>query len=743
MNRLTLLFFLCFAWFFVLPAQTFHRINPPFFKDGQMLTMALVGGLNNPQLSTADFNNDGRQDLYIFDRTGEVHLPFLWEEDHYVFTPSFALYFPPLGHWVLLRDFNRDGAVDIFAFSDVPGVPGVIVFLGFYEEDHLAFERFDFDAPNNLIDFPLPGGGRTQLFVSSIDYPAVEDLDCDGDLDILTFDPAGGYVEFYENQSAEMGYGSDSLEFLLADNCWGGFFESGITPEVDLAASPGECVGTQGGGVTVRHAGSTLLTLDADGDGDRELILGDLSFAALNFLHNGGSCQEAWMDSQHMPFPAESPVDLPYFPAAFFLDLNGDGVKDLAASPNAAQEGENVRVLWYYENKSASDKLDLVFQTDDFLVGDMLDLGSGAFPAFVDYNADGRLDLVVGNGFRFRGAGQREASLQLFKNTGTPSSPAFELVDEDYLGLSRFNPEGIGLVPAFGDLDGDGDFDVVVGEERGALFFAENTAGPGNPLSFGAWQYPFAGIDVGQSSAPAVVDLNGDDLPDLVIGERNGNLNFFSNRGNTGNPSFDPDPESPSNISFLGKVDARVPGSFVGNSTPSFTTAPDGSKRLLLGTDAGQLELYRITGSDLEDAFPQESAHWGNIREGSHTRATLADIDQDGWLEVAVGNARGGIAIYRTDLEGDRTVDVDAPVNKVSLDIFPNPAGEVLYITTKRGQGLVEKQVRLYTTTGQLIHQLRRAGEMIAIPLNSLPAGLYFVEVRMDGQALTRKLIVR
>ena len=67
----------------------------------------------------------------------------------------------------------------------------------------------------------------------------------DGDLDILTFNVGGGYLGFYRNLSIERGFGADSLIFELDDDCWGGFFESGVTTALDLSDEPGDCAQAQ------------------------------------------------------------------------------------------------------------------------------------------------------------------------------------------------------------------------------------------------------------------------------------------------------------------------------------------------------------------------------------------------------------------------------------------------------------------------------------------------------------------
>ena len=43
------------------------------------------------------------------------------------------------------------------------------------------------------------------------------------------------------------------------------------------------------------------------------------------------------------------------------------------------------------------------------------------------------------------------------------NSPAYELVDANYLNLNLFD-DSFSFAPAFGDLDNDGDLDILVGE---------------------------------------------------------------------------------------------------------------------------------------------------------------------------------------------------------------------------------------------------------------------------------------
>jgi hypothetical protein len=171
----------------------------PFFREGQALDMPWQGGLNNPQPSVADLTGDGQPELYLFDRTGGVHLAFRADPeaaDGWSPAPELVDFFPELSDWVQLRDFNGDGVPDIFASSDVPGIPGIVVFRGRFSGGKLKFDRLALDNPYQVLVFTTPTGSELNILVFSIDYPSIADADCDGDLDILTFDPGDTQVEF-------------------------------------------------------------------------------------------------------------------------------------------------------------------------------------------------------------------------------------------------------------------------------------------------------------------------------------------------------------------------------------------------------------------------------------------------------------------------------------------------------------------------------------------------------------------
>ncbi|MDB4728305.1 hypothetical protein OAF63_05900, partial [Saprospiraceae bacterium] len=291
---------------FVLSAQSFEHLSVRGTSlNGKELTSAFAGGMNAPQFSEVDLDGNGIKDLYVFDRIGDIHLTFLQEntgdETEYRFEPRFAKNFPKCSEWILLRDYDNDGISDLFTYSGLELINGIRVFKGKYNNGKIDFDRVELDQSFdfNVLTY-LSNNSLSEIFVSNIDYPNIEDVDGDGDLDILTYEPNGVYVQYFQNQAIEKNYPLDSLVFLLKDECWGRFSENASDGLINLGNNMDDCPEWS---TTNIHPGSTLLTFDENGDGLPEILVGDNSNSNLTKLTNGGIKDTAFMIKKDTIFP--------------------------------------------------------------------------------------------------------------------------------------------------------------------------------------------------------------------------------------------------------------------------------------------------------------------------------------------------------------------------------------------------------------------------------------------------------
>lgn len=720
--------------------QTLDRTNFLISTENGNLPIALAGGMNMPQFSEVDLNHDGTKDLFVFDRDGDTYSAYLNigspNQMSYQFAPDLLAHFPKLVHWALMVDYNLDGAPDIFSFSSQPGVAGVEVHKGHWQNNILHFEKLSFGQPDDVLYYPGGAGALTKLYVSNIDIPAIADVDNDGDMDILTFASNGGYVYYFKNFSAESGQGGDTLIYQLVDHCWGKFFESGLSTTITLSDDPNNCADafqSPSHGVDLRHAGSTLLAIDLDDDGDKELFLGDVSYNNIVLLTNTGTIDNAFMTEQDTLFPAANPVDIFTFPGVFAADLNNDGHQDILAAPNLDGLSQNTHNVWWYKNNGVGTNPQFSFQQDDFLVGKMLDIGSGAHPAFADIDGDGDMDMVVGNETYFLLSGDLDSRLFLFENVGNIWEPKFQLVDDDYLGLQTESNNHWSFTPDFGDLDGDGDLDLVVGEFLGSLYYFENLAGPNQPMNFAEAVFPYKNIDVGLASAPCIVDVDEDGLVDLIIGERNGNVNFIKNVGSVGNPDFGENHEMAPNNPFWGNIDTRLLGNVAGFSVPKMWKE-NGVFRLFCGSQSGQLFEYSDIEGNLTGAFTK-AEDYGQIREGSETYPAFQDLNNDGYRELVVGNKRGGLTAFKTSLT--QPVGYFTPsLAAKKLRIAPNLVQDKTRLWFGESQG----QMILMDATGRMM-MTKTVINGESFQVSKLSAGIYFVQVKTPKNVYIARMV--
>ncbi|MFH1321793.1 MAG: FG-GAP-like repeat-containing protein [Bacteroidota bacterium] len=742
----------------------------PVIISGDTLTNAWAGGLNCPQFSPIDLNGDSIKDLFIYERgwEGKV-LTFLNngtpDSIDYVYAPEYESKFPKISYWALLVDYNCDGMEDIF--TSVSG--GMAV----YRNDYDTIDGLQFTLITPLL-YTEGWSGQVNLLVISPDIPAIVDMDNDGDLDIITFSLLSTMVEYHKNYSIENYGNCDSLDYIKETACWGLFSEDILNSDILLGIScktvkmlappvPGytstSLMPVYGSGKQfdnflgsdseetqfdnnskVLHAGSTLLALDMDGDSDKDLIIGDIGFNNLVFLTNGGDSLNALMVSVIYDFPPSKPVDLTSFPASYYLDVNNDGLKDLLVAPNdnAIDMSDNFSSVWYYKNIGSVNAPVFDFQDSFFLQGGMIEVGSGANPVFFDYNADGLLDIVIGNYGYYNGF---VGMLSLYKNIGTPTKPVYELITRDFANTSTIEQRG--LYPAFGDLDNDGDEDMLLGDWDGSLYYYENTAGAGNTVNFVLTQPNYMGIDVGQYAAPQIIDVNRDGISDLLIGERKGNLNYFENTGTITSPLFDSIPTNDS----LGKVDVIYYST--GYSTP-FMTCLDSSGEyyLLIGSVRGYIYLYGNIDNNLTGAFTLIDSIVSSIDIGERTTISGADINNDGILEFIIGNSRGGVTVFSSNALIVSIPGIEIENNEADYSdfvIFPNPGnGRIIikHASTLKSRDLV---IEVYDILGRelyiplfAIHQ----NHIILDFTDNLPS-VYFCRIILkDGRAFVKKIVV-
>lgn len=491
-------------------------------ENGDSLINAWSGGMNYTQFNTFDLNNDNEEDLLIFDRTGDRLMPFLVDVNNgtkrYKFAPQYVDSFPNIRSWMVLVDYDCDGRKDLFC--SVSGGIGVYQNMG-----GLNFQ-WALTGRNLPTDY---GQGSTQnLYVSSLDIPAIVDVDNDGDIDIFTFGQ-GNSVQHHE------GLTNCGLDFKLKYWCWGGFEEDNFTNTVNLDACNGfkkppiPSGGPDEANKTL-HSGSTLLLIDLTGNGLYDAIIGDISYPNAVAVYNNGTADSAHMYQQDTLYPLNNvPVNLTYYPGFFYEDLDFDGKKDLIATPSA-EGSENHKSTWFYKNGNTTSNPSFSFTDSSFIQGQMLEFGEGARPILLDFNYDQLVDLFICNfGYFDKQGGGYNSRVAYYKNTGTPSKPKFELVTRDFANLSTFNI-GHDFHITFADLDNDFDLDMFVGNLDGNIHYFENTGVIPN-YNFVLTKPLFQGIDVGSYATPFLFDVDNDGNQDLVIGNESGVLHYYKNDG--------------------------------------------------------------------------------------------------------------------------------------------------------------------------------------------------------------------
>lgn len=370
---------------------------------------------------------------------------------------------------------------------------------------------------------------------------------------------------------------------------------------------------------------------------------------------------------------AEGPVTGGDMADLAIADLNGDGQEDLLV-------GSGYGDLLYYRRLAGD-----IFGAPEPLIADSADSASWppkprqVSPALVDWNDDGRLDLLLGweeqllwyqlRGMALRGGeGMRLAD-------GTKIAEA----------IRQVAPEVGHLAPAVGDVDGDGDEDLLLGGDDGSVWWLERTADDGGyrwaaPRQLSAGGSP---VEVGSRARPCVLDWEGDGHKDVLIGQGEGELwllrgssdglaaaERISVRGQSSLAALAPQLAATGEIwlgtadgfvlnarpssgalEYSGKLQARPVPLDVGQAAAvsALDWNGDGRLDLLVGNRCGDVRVFEQigVGDTLMMASGKAiSATSGVVSAAGYAWPRCADADGDGDLDMFVGAGDGSVELW-------------------------------------------------------------------------------------------------
>jgi len=556
--------------------------------SGAPYEFPFLGGLDVPRPHFIDIDGDGDFDLFVqeqsnalmfFENTGTKEKPlFVWRTDRYQNLD--------VGEWTRFVDIDRDGDQDLLA-----------------EEPYSYIRLFRNDGGKTSPKFVLAVDslrdslGRP-IFSDRQNIPNLTDIDCDGLYDLFLGRVEGTITRYEQVRGTD---GIPRFEFVTDR------FE-----DIEIIGQIGSM-----------HGANTMYFSDYDGDGDADLFWGDFFEDGILLIQNTGTCSAPVLRNPPVAVQVDgAKLSTSGYNVPVLVDIDADGDLDMfvgvlggAFNPNRTAADN----FYFIERQDGAYTL----RTRRFL--SQIDVGNESVPAFGDIDGDGDLDLLIGN--KLDAENLTAGRLYVFRNTGSTTKPAFVLADTlDLDSVYHY-------APALGDLDGDGDLDLVLGTWNNGIQFHMNLGTPTEPRWVKQESLTLT-LTRGSNATPALVDIDGDGDLDLFVGEASGELNFYRNVGSAREPKFVLESDKYADIDFGRR------------SHPAFADLDgDGDYDLIGGREEGGAVYYRNDGTRREPKFVLDPSLAIDL---PHNGAPVfVDIDRDRKLDLFAGGLNGGLRFFR------------------------------------------------------------------------------------------------
>ena len=572
---------------------------------------------NSPiSVVVGDVNGDGRPDIITANAGDNTVSVLLNTTPPGATTPTFAaeqsFAVGNLPDSVALGDINGDGLPDIIAVNQVDQDVSVLINTTTPGSSTVSFATQQTFAvgtdPQSVAVGDLNGdglpdlvvangtasgtvsvlfntttpGSATASFATQQVFPvgsepqtvAVADLNGDGKLDIITTNLGDNTVSVLGNTTTP---GSATASFATAQTF---------------------AVGDQPFGLAVA---------DFNGDGSPDLAVSYENDGTVGVLLNTTA-----PGSMTFSFAAQTFTAEPSLQALAVADLDGDGKPDLIAANISTTGANDLTVLMNTTATGAT--------TASFSVQTGIDLGTGTQPrslAVGDFNGDGLPDLATAN------FGPNTTSVLLNTTVLPTVAPTFV--------PQTTNTGGDLTAVAIGDINGDGKPDIVVSDFlNNSVKVLLNTTPPGAITPTFAAPVSF---NIGNTSRSLVLaDMNGDGLPDIVIGPESNSVSVLVNTTTPGSmtPTFAPI----QNFNAGGSTAVAV-ADLNGDGLPDIVSVDIGYPDPLSNASAVAVLINTTTpgSTTLSFAAPQFFAT-GNVS----VYVALGDLNGDGKPDIVVAN---------------------------------------------------------------------------------------------------------
>jgi len=272
--------------------------------------------------------------------------------------------------------------------------------------------------------------------------------------------------------------------------------------------------------INVGHYGAPFV-YDWDGDGKKDLLIGESSSGKIRFYRNIGTNNNPIFGDYSLILADGKEITLSYGccggTAIAVCDWNEDGMRDLIS-------GEKTGYLTLFLETGSGLTNAGHIQAN----GKDIQVKYNSSPCVCDWDEDGKKDLIVGEQYAVP---PNTGNIRLYLNRGTNSAPVFK----NYIVL-RASGKQINryrVNPRIYDLDQDGLKDLILGENDGCVYFYKNIGSNIHPVYSAQYEalktVNDAIINVHYGSRFDIIDWTLDGDPDLLISGFDGYIQLYEN----------------------------------------------------------------------------------------------------------------------------------------------------------------------------------------------------------------------